>query len=87
MEYSYLIGHRVKCIVYYDEYYDRESDEYIGYVSDVIIDYKNREKIFITEDKGNVEWFIPHHFRVKKYFIEILDEKYTKFTRFEIMEI
>ena len=82
MEYKYLIGHRIKAVVV-DNY---SSREYIGYVSDVIIK-DNREKIFVIEDNEKTEWFIPRHPNFKSYSIKIIEKKYTKFTRFEIMDI
>ncbi len=47
------------------------------------------KKIFVIEDNKKLEWFVPRHPNCKNYSIKILDEikKYTKFTRFEIMDI
>ena len=80
MEYSYLIGHRIKAVVYK---YNNKKNEYIGSVSDVIIE-DNREKIFVIEDNKKLEWFVPNHPDFKSYSIEIID---TKFNRFEIIDI
>ncbi len=80
MEYSYLIGHRIKVVIYYK---DNEITEFIGRVSKVIIEY-NREKIFVIEDNEKLEWFILNHDHLKSYSIKIID---TPFTRFEIMDI
>ncbi len=87
MEYEYLIGHRIKCTFFGRE--ENKDYEYTGYVSNVIIETLNIEKIIIEKDNGENTWFTPHYYSVKNLHIEILDEikKYTKFTRFEIMDI
>ena len=89
MEYEFLVGHRVK-INWFNDYYKRKY-EYIGSVSKVIIDNPEYEKIYIAiEDKGNIEWICPNHPHIIEFSVKILDneiKKYTKFTRFEIMEI
>ncbi len=99
MEYEFLIGHRVKCTYFYrdedagpgdtDEYYYGYSIDVTGYVQNVFIDDDNEEKIYIIEDDDSVFWFYPFREDIEDLEIKILDEikKYTKFTRFESMEI
>ena len=86
MEYSYLIGHKVK-INYFNNFSEQKM-EFIGSVSKVIID-NNEEKIYIIENGRNIEWIKPNHPAVIELHIEILNKikVFTKFTRFEIMEI
>ncbi len=83
MEFSHLIGHKIKAVVF-DQ--NNRKTEYIGFVSNVVIE-NNKEKIFVIEDNEKLEWFIPNHDLCKSYSIKIIEKKYTKFTRFEIMEI
>ena len=85
MEYEYLIGHRVKCN--FIDIRTGHKNEYLGSVSNVAIDDNNRERVFVIEDNKKLEWFTPNHPDAKNLHIEILDEEYTPFTRFEIMDI
>ena len=88
MEYNYLIGHKIKCTFFGNE--ENKDYEYTGYVSNVIIGNLNIEKILIILDNGESTWFTPRYYSVENLKIEILDKEvksYTKFTRFEIMEI
>ena len=87
MEFSHLIGHKIKAVIF--EQNNRRT-EFIGYVSNVDIDIYGHERIYIKENKKNEYWFVPHHSNMREFNIKILDneiKKYTKFTRFEIMEI
>ncbi len=88
MEYDFLIGHRIK-INYFSKYLEKEVEN-IGFVSKVVIcSSSDLEKILITKDNGLIMWYAPRHYTVKNLHIEILDKvkAYTKFTRFEIMDI
>ncbi len=90
MEYEYLVGHRVKFTFFYKT--KEEPREYIGSVLKIIIDNnRSREIIYYLEDGGSEEWIVPHHADIIDFHVEILLDneikKYTKFTRFEIMEI
>ena len=88
MEYEYLIGHRVK--ISYFNFIRKEKREKIGSVLRVTIDsFDNKEVIDIIEDNEDTNWVKPFHNNITNFNVEILDEIkiYTKFTRFEIMEI
>ena len=93
MKYSYLIGHKVK--VNYFHNLRKEKVEYISFVLNVKIQDGYETIITDTENQitikgsGKKQWIQPFHKSIKDFKIEILDEvkKYTKFTRFEIMEI
>ena len=86
MEYEYLIGHRVKINYFHNA--RKDKNEFIGPVSKVIIDRNNEERIYVAkDDKRNNEWVKPFGKSIIDFHVEILDNKYTKFTRFEIMEI
>ncbi len=85
MEYEYLIGHRVK-VNYFNGYLNKKIEK-IGIVSKVLKIERDKETIYMIGNECDY-WFKPLSNHIIDLKIEILDEiKYTKFTRFEIMEI